>query len=154
MAEDVMQGTSRLSRVQARRSRRLTLPSPVSFWVSVAMMVLFMYAAAAPTRLYRVYKLAPLLSSVSPNVGLATGALLTAILVQYGPAPTELVWYLLLAAFAASTFAFGGRSRTAALQPAQSAQPTATADLPPGPCTDPPYVPAARQEPQPAQASR
>ena len=54
MAEDVMQGTSRLSRVQARRSRRLTLPSPVSFWVSVAMMVLFMYAAA-PTSLYRVY---------------------------------------------------------------------------------------------------
>ena len=56
MAEDVMQGSSRLSGVQARRSRRLTLPSPVSFWVSVAMMVLFMYAAAAPTPLYRVYK--------------------------------------------------------------------------------------------------
>ena len=35
---------------------------------------------------------APLLSSVSPNVGLATGALLTAILVQYGPVPTHLVW--------------------------------------------------------------
>ena len=46
--------------------------------------------------------LAPLLSSVSPNVGLATGALLTAILVQYGPVPTDLVWYLLLAAFAAA----------------------------------------------------
>jgi MFS family permease len=196
MAEDVMQGSSRPSGVQARRSGRLTLPSPVSFWVSVAMMVLFMYAAAAPTPLYRVYQarwgfssatltavfavyvlflvvtlltagslsdhigrrppiiagivlgavacvlflaanevgllfaaralqgiavgvalntlgavlmdlrpkspLAPLLSSVSPNVGLATGALLTAILVQYGPVPTDLVWYLLLAAFAAS----------------------------------------------------
>jgi hypothetical protein len=46
--------------------------------------------------------LAPLLSSVSPNVGLATGALLTAVLVQYGPVPTDLVWYLLLAAFAAA----------------------------------------------------
>jgi MFS family permease len=196
MAEDVMQGTSRHSRVQARRSGRLRLPRPVAFWVSVAMMVLFMYAAAAPTPLYRVYQekwgfssatltavfavyvlflvvtlltagslsdhigrrppiiagivagavacvlflvangvgllfaaralqgiavgvalntlgavlmdlrpkssLAPLLSSVSPNVGLATGALLTAILVQYGPVPTDLVWYLLLAAFAAA----------------------------------------------------
>jgi MFS family permease len=196
MAEDVMQRSSRPSGARARRSGRLTLPRPVAFWVTVAMMVLFMYAAAAPTPLYRVYQakwgfspatltavfavyvlflvvtlltagslsdhigrrppliagivvgavacvlflvangvgllfaaralqgiavgvalntlgamlmdlrpkssLAPLLSSVSPNVGLATGALLTAILVQYGPAPTDLVWYLLLGAFAAA----------------------------------------------------
>ena len=211
MAESVMQGSSQASEAQARRP---TLPRAVSFWVSVAMMVLFMYAAAAPTPLYRVYQakwgfssatltavfavyvlflvvtlltagslsdhigrrppiiagivvgavacvlflvangvgllfaaralqgiavgvalntlgavlmdlrpkssLAPLLSSVSPNVGLATGALLTAILVQYGPAPTELVWYLLLAAFAAAfvlvlTMAESGARRPGAL---------------------------------------
>ena len=196
MAEDLMQGASRPSVVQARGRGRPALPARVSFWVSVAMMVLFMYAAAAPTPLYRVYQekwgfsaatltavfaiyvlflvvtlltfgslsdhigrrpliitgivvfavacvlflvangvallfaaralqgiavgvglntlgavlmdlrprssLAPLLSSVSPNVGLATGALLTSILVQYGPTPTQLVWWLLLAAFAAA----------------------------------------------------
>ena len=193
MAESVMQGSSEASKAQVRRP---ALPSPVSFWMSAAMMVLFMYEAAAPTPLYRVYQanwgfsaatltavfaiyvlflvvtlltagslsdhigrrplivagivlnvlacalflvangvgllfaaralqgiavgvglntlgavfmdlrpkspLTPLLSSVSPNVGLATGALLTALLVQYGPVPTALVWYLLLAAFTAS----------------------------------------------------
>jgi MFS family permease len=195
MAGDVMQGSSRSSGTRGR-SGRPALPRRVAFWVTVAMMVLFMYAAAAPTPLYRVYQerwgfsaatltavfaiyvlflvvtlltfgslsdhigrrpllmagivlnvvasvlflaangvgllfaaralqgiavgvalntlgavlmdlrakspLAPLLSSVSPNVGLATGALLTAILVQYGPAPTDLVWWLLLGLFAAA----------------------------------------------------
>ncbi len=85
-------------------------------------------------------------------------ALIAGIVVtQVGLHSTALVYSAAvagLAGVAASTFAFGGRSRTAALQPVQSAQPTATADLPPGPCTAPPYVPAARQEPQPAQASR
>ena len=336
MAESVIQGSSQPSKAQARWP---ALPSPVSFWVSVAMMVLFMYAAAAPTPLYRVYQakwgfsaatltavfaiyvlflvvtlltadslsdhvgrrplmmagivlgvvacvlflvangvgllfaaralqgiavgvglntlgavlmdlrptssLAPLLSSVSPNVGLATGALLTAILVQYGSVPTDLVWYLLLAAFAAvtiaaietgtaaalllgtgiaglgfgpaflgayrtvvalaapgdragliaaiftvsylsmglpaliagivdtqvglhgtalvysaavaglaglaaATFVSGTSSRTTVPQPAQPASPAA--DLPPGPCTVPPYVPAARQDARPAHA--
>jgi len=190
------QGSYRPSAVQAGRRGRLALPGAVSFWVSVALMVLFMYAAAAPTPLYRVYQekwgfsaatltavfavyvlflvvtlltagslsdhvgrrplviagiilsaaacvlflaangtgllfaaralqgiavgaglntlgavlldlrprssLAPLLSSAAPNAGLAAGALLTAVLVQYGPAPTQLVWWLLLAAFAAA----------------------------------------------------
>ncbi len=193
MAGDVMQGSSQSSGTP-ERSGRPALPRQVAFWVTVAMMVLFMYATAAPTPLYRVYQekwgfsaatltavfaiyvlflvvtlltfgslsdhigrrpllmagialdvvasvlflaangvgllfaaralqgiavgvalntlgavlmdlrakspLAPLLSSVSPNVGLATGALLTAILVQYGPAPTSLVWWLLLGLFA------------------------------------------------------
>jgi MFS family permease len=196
MTEDVMQDHSRPQEVQAGRLGRLALPASVSFWVSVSLMVVFMYAAAAPTPLYRVYQekwhfsaatltavfaiyvlflvvtlltagslsdhigrrpliitgivlfaaacvlflvangvallfvaralqgtavgvglntlgavlmdlrsrspLAPLLSSVSPNAGLATGALLTAIGVQYGPAPTQLVWWLLLAIFAAA----------------------------------------------------
>jgi MFS family permease len=46
--------------------------------------------------------LAPLLSSNAPAVGLAFGGLLTSVLVQYGPAPAQLVWWLLLAAFAAA----------------------------------------------------
>lgn len=179
-----------------RLSERLALPRPVSFWVTAAMLVLFLYASAAPTPLYRVYQakwgfsaatltavfaiyvlfvlatlltigslsdhigrrplilaaiavdvaacvlfllangpgllfaaralegiavgtmsntlgamlldlrprgsLAPLLSSNAPNAGLALGVLLTAVLVQYGPAPTQLVWWLLLGAFAAA----------------------------------------------------
>jgi hypothetical protein len=56
-----------------------------------------------------------------------------------------------LAGIAASTFAFGGRSRTAA---PQLAQPAAAADLPPGPCTVPPYVPAAHAQAEPAKALR
>ena len=193
MAGDVMQGSSQSSGVR-ERSGRLALPWRAAFWVTVALMVLFMYAAAAPTPLYRVYQakwgfssatltavfaiyvlfllatlltfgslsdhigrrpliiaaivadvaafalfllangvgllfaaralegiavgatantlgavlldlrprsgLAPLMSSISPNVGLATGALLTAVLVQYGPAPTRFVWWLLLGVFA------------------------------------------------------
>ena len=179
-----------------RLSERMALPRPVSFWVTAAMLVLFLYAAAAPTPLYRVYQakwgfsaatltavfaiyvlfvlaallvfgslsdhigrrpvilaaiavdvaacvlflvahgpgllfaaralegiavgamsntlgavlldlrprgsLAPLLSSNAPNAGLALGVLLTAVLVQYGPAPTQLVWWLLLGAFGAA----------------------------------------------------
>jgi MFS family permease len=172
------------------------LPKPAVFWVVVAMMVLFMYASAAPTPLYGVYQakwgfsaatltavfaiymlfllatllvfgslsdhigrrpliaaaiaadvaafvlfsvangpgmlfaaralegvavgatantlgavlldlrprsgLAPLMSVTAPVAGLAVGALGTSALVQYGPAPTQLVWWLLLGAFAAA----------------------------------------------------
>jgi MFS family permease len=42
---------------------------------------------------------APLVSSSAPTMGLAMGALATSALVQYGPAPTRLVWWLLLGAF-------------------------------------------------------
>jgi len=176
--------------------RRRTLPKPVAFWLTVAMMFLFMYANAAPTPLYHVYQarwgfsaatltavfatfvlfllatllvfgslsdhigrrpvimaavavnmtafvlflvangtgllfaaralegvavgatantlgavlldlrprggLAPLMASVSLSAGIAFGALLTSVLVQYGPAPTQLVWWLLLGVFAAA----------------------------------------------------
>ncbi len=53
-----------------------------------------------------------------------------------------------LAGVAALTFVLGGRSRSGAPQPAAPAP-----EMPPGPCTVPPYVPAARQEPQLAQAT-
>ena len=43
--------------------------------------------------------LAPLVSSLTATAGLAAGALIASALVQYGPAPTHLVWWLLLAAF-------------------------------------------------------
>ena len=44
-------------------------------------------------------ELAPLVSSTSATAGLAFGALSTSVLVQYGPAPTHLAWWLLLAGF-------------------------------------------------------
>ena len=47
--------------------------------------------------------LAPLVTSNGGTVGLALGALGTSVLVQYGPFPTALVWWLLLAAFLATT---------------------------------------------------
>jgi MFS family permease len=46
--------------------------------------------------------LAPLVSSSAPTLGLAVGALGTSALVQDGPAPTRLVWWLLLGAFVAA----------------------------------------------------
>jgi hypothetical protein len=55
-----------------------------------------------------------------------------------------------LAGGAASTFLFGGRSR--ANEPRKPAAPAP--DLPPGPCTVPPYVPPAHQEAELARAPR
>ena len=46
--------------------------------------------------------LAPLVTSNGGTVGLALGALGTSVLVQYGPVPTKLVWWLLLSAFLAA----------------------------------------------------
>jgi MFS family permease len=46
-------------------------------------------------------QLAPLVNSAAPTLGLAAGALGSSLLVQYGPAPMRLVYWLLLAAFAA-----------------------------------------------------
>jgi MFS family permease len=39
---------------------------------------------------------APVVNSFVPGFGLAIGALVTSALVQYGPAPTHLIWWLLL----------------------------------------------------------
>jgi predicted MFS family arabinose efflux permease len=47
-------------------------------------------------------QLASLVNSVAPTAGLAAGALATSFLVQYGPAPLRLVYWLLLGGFAAS----------------------------------------------------
>jgi MFS family permease len=46
--------------------------------------------------------LAPLVTSNAGTVGLALGALGTSVLVQYGPVPAHLVWWLLLGAFLAA----------------------------------------------------
>jgi hypothetical protein len=43
---------------------------------------------------------APLVTSTFSNLGLAVGALVTSVLVQYAPAPTHLIWWALLAASA------------------------------------------------------
>jgi MFS family permease len=42
---------------------------------------------------------AGLVSSAAPTMGIALGALATSALAQYGPAPTHLIWWLLLGAF-------------------------------------------------------
>jgi predicted MFS family arabinose efflux permease len=49
--------------------------------------------------------LGPLVTSSAPSMGLAIGALASSALVQYAPAPTQLVWWLLLGA---STVAAAG----------------------------------------------
>ena len=48
---------------------------------------------------------APLVTSNFSTLGLALGALITSALVQYAPAPTHLIWWALLAVFAAGTVA-------------------------------------------------
>jgi hypothetical protein len=45
---------------------------------------------------------APLVTSTFSSLGLALGSLVTSVLVQYGPAPTRLIWWILLAVFAVS----------------------------------------------------
>ena len=42
---------------------------------------------------------APVVNSFTPGFGLALGALVASALVQYGPAPTHLIWWLLLGGF-------------------------------------------------------
>jgi MFS family permease len=42
---------------------------------------------------------AGVLTSASPSMGLGVGAIVVSALAQYGPAPTHLIWWLLLAAF-------------------------------------------------------
>jgi MFS family permease len=48
---------------------------------------------------------APVVTSAATLLGLAAGALGTSALVQYGPAPTHLIWWLLLGASAAAAVA-------------------------------------------------
>src|SRR5437763_2654372 len=63
---------------------------------------------------------APVITSAAPTAGLALGALGTSALVQYGPARTHLIWWLILAAFLAAIGAVlvmpePGRTRPGAL---------------------------------------
>ena len=48
---------------------------------------------------------AAVLTAASPSMGLGIGALATSALVQYGPDPIRLIWWLLLAAFVAGALA-------------------------------------------------
>jgi MFS family permease len=49
--------------------------------------------------------IAPLVSSAAATGGQALGAIGASVLAQYAPAPTHLIWYVLLAAFVASILA-------------------------------------------------
>jgi hypothetical protein len=51
-------------------------------------------------------------SSLAPAAGLGIGALATGLLVEYAPAPTHLVYWLLLAAFVIGTFALAALPET------------------------------------------
>jgi predicted MFS family arabinose efflux permease len=60
---------------------------------------------------------APLVTSVFSSVGLALGALVTSALVQYAPAPTHLIWWALLAVFAAGILAVLAMAEPGARRP-------------------------------------
>jgi MFS family permease len=59
----------------------------------------------------------PVVISAANLLGLAAGGLGTSALVQYGPAPTHLVWWLLLGAFAVAAVAVLAIPETAAERP-------------------------------------
>ena len=61
--------------------------------------------------------LAPLVTSNGGTVGLAFGALGTSALVQYGPVPTTLVWWLLLGAFLAAIVLVAATPETGTVRP-------------------------------------
>lgn len=56
-------------------------------------------AGLIETQPAREQSLAPVVNSAAPIVGLAVGALGTSALVQYGPAPTRLIYWLLIVVF-------------------------------------------------------
>src|SRR5580658_9426252 len=60
---------------------------------------------------------APVVTTAAAMFGLAAGGLGTSALVQYGPAPTHLVWWLLLGAFAVAAVAVLAIPETAAERP-------------------------------------
>src|SRR3954447_20098060 len=62
-------------------------------------------ASAALLDLWPASRAAPLVSSVAPTGGQALGAIGASVLAQYAPAPTHLVWWLLLGAFIIGIFA-------------------------------------------------
>ncbi|HJZ00706.1 MAG TPA: MFS transporter, partial [Streptosporangiaceae bacterium] len=60
---------------------------------------------------------APLVTSVFSTLGLGLGALITSALVQYAPAPTHLIWWALLAVFAAGIVAVLAMAEPGARRP-------------------------------------
>ncbi len=60
---------------------------------------------------------APVVTSAASLLGLAAGALGTSALVQYGPAPTHLIWWLLLGASLAAAVALRAMPETASGRP-------------------------------------
>jgi MFS family permease len=60
---------------------------------------------------------APVVTTAAALLGLAAGGLGTSALVQYGPAPTRLIWWLLLGAFLAAAAAVAAMPETAQPQP-------------------------------------
>jgi MFS family permease len=62
-------------------------------------------------------RLAAVVNSAAPNVGLAVGALLAGVIVQYAPAPTTLIFALLAAAFVVLTVVVWFLSETVSRRP-------------------------------------
>ncbi len=60
---------------------------------------------------------APLVTSAFSTMGLALGALITSALVQYAPAPTQLIWWALLAVFAVGIVAVLAMAEPGARRP-------------------------------------
>src|ERR1700722_8657296 len=60
---------------------------------------------------------APVVTTAAAMLGLAVGGLGTSALVQYGPAPTHLVWWLLLATFLAAAVAVLAMPETTPARP-------------------------------------
>ncbi|HEY1574776.1 MAG TPA: MFS transporter [Pseudonocardiaceae bacterium] len=60
---------------------------------------------------------AGVLTSASPSLGLGLGAIAVSALAQYGPAPTHLVWWLLLAAFVVGMLALAVVPEPGVLRP-------------------------------------
>jgi MFS family permease len=73
--------------------------------LGVAVALITGEAAAALQDLRPRGSAAPLLSSTAPSGGAALGAIGASALAQYAPAPTRLVWWILLGAFAAGALA-------------------------------------------------
>jgi MFS family permease len=73
--------------------------------LGVAVALITGAAAAALQDLRPNSSAAPLLSSTAPSGGAALGAIGASALAQYAPAPTRLVWWILLGAFVAGVLA-------------------------------------------------
>jgi MFS family permease len=74
---------------------------------------------------------APLVSSAAATGGQALGAIGASVLAQYAPAPTHLVWYVLLAAFVAGIFAVLAMGEPGTVRPGMRASLRPHVSVPP-----------------------